>query len=76
MSVNYNKLWKLLIDRQMTKTQMRLAVGLSTVTLARMNKGGRVWDSTLDRICEVLKCSRTDIMEGTEDRPASCNQKG
>ncbi len=76
MSVNYNKLWKLLIDRQMTKTQMRLAVGLSTVTLARMNKGGRVWDSTLDRICEVLKCSRTDIMEGTEDRPTSRNQKG
>ncbi len=63
MLVNYNKLWKMLIDRNMTKTQMRLAVGLSTVTLARMNKGGKVWDSTLDRICEFLKCSRSDVMD-------------
>ena len=42
MEMCYNRLWKMLIDRHMTKTQMRLAVGLSTVTLARMNKGQKI----------------------------------
>ena len=63
MEVRYNKLWKLLIDRQMTKTQLRLDVGLSTVTLARMNKGMMVRVATLKRICESLKCKPSDIME-------------
>lgn len=67
MSVNYNKLWKLLIDRNMTKTQMRLAVGLSTVTHAGMNKGGKIWNSTVDRICKYIECSRTDIMEDEDN---------
>ena len=63
MDVCYNKLWKQLIDRQMTKTQLRLAVGLSTVTLARMNKGQRIRVSTLKRICEFLGCKPDDIQE-------------
>jgi len=62
MDVCYNKLWKLLIDRNMTKTQMRLFVGLSTVTLARMNKGLTIRATTLNRICESLKCKPSDIM--------------
>ena len=63
MDVCYNKLWKLLIDRQMTKTQLRLAVGLSTVTLARMNKGQRIRVGTLKRICEFLERKPDDIQE-------------
>lgn len=76
MPANYNRLWKLLIDRRMTKTQMRLAAGLSTVTLARMNKGGRILDSTLDRICDALKCSRSDIMADGERGGKPLNREG
>ena len=63
MEMCYNKLWKMLIDRHMTKTQMRLAVGLSTVTLARMNKGQKIREETLNRICEFFQCKPRDIME-------------
>ena len=58
----YDKLWKLLIDRHMTKTQMRLAVGLSTVTLARMNKNLKIHQATLKRICDTLECKPTDVL--------------
>lgn len=63
MEMCYNKLWKMLIDRHMTKTQMRLAVGLSTVTLARMNKGQKIREETLNRICEFFQCKPRDILE-------------
>ena len=68
MEMNYNKLWKLLIDRQMTKTEMRLAVGLSTVTLARMNKGEEIRSGTLRRICEFLKCNPNDVADVAENQ--------
>ena len=63
MEMCYDKLWKMLIDRHMTKTQMRLAVGLSTVTLARMNKGQKIREETLNRICEFFQCKPRDILE-------------
>lgn len=63
MEVCYNGLWKQLIDRRMTKTQLRLAVGLSTVTLARMNKGQKIRVSTLNRICDFMGCEPDGIME-------------
>ena len=63
MEMCYNRLWKMLIDRHMTKTQMRLAVGLSTVTLARMNKGQKLREETINRICEFFQCKPRDIME-------------
>jgi len=62
MEMCYNRLWKMLIDRHMTKTQMRLAVGLSTVTLARMNKGQKIREETINRICEFFHCKPCDIM--------------
>ena len=63
MGMCYNRLWKMLIDRHMTKTQMRLAVGLSTVTLARMNKGQKIREETINRICEFFQCKPRDILE-------------
>ena len=66
MEMNYNKLWKLLIDRHMTKTELRLAVGLSTVTLARMNKGEKIRSGTLRRICEFLMCNPNDVVDVAE----------
>lgn len=63
MSVNYNNLWKLLIDKGITKTEMRRMAGLSTNVLAKMGKNETVSMETLARIVTVLNCSFDDIIE-------------
>ena len=60
---SFNKLWKLLIDRGMSKTEFRIAAGLSTATLAAMGKGTGLTPRVLARICETLHCQPGDIME-------------
>ena len=67
---NYNRLWKLLIDKGMTKTQMRKAEGISTNILAKMGKGEPVAMDSLAKIATALQCGLDDIVEirkgGTE----------
>ena len=63
MSVSYKKLWKLLIDKDMNKTDLRNATGLSTFTVAKMSRGENVNTSILTRICEALNCDIGDIIE-------------
>lgn len=63
MSVSYKKLWKLLIDKDMTKMDLREAVGVSTATIARMSKDCPVSTEVLLRICSALKCNVGDIMD-------------
>lgn len=63
MAISYNKLWKLLIDRKMTKTELREKADFSTVTLARMGKNQHVSTEILARICTVLECEIDDIVE-------------
>lgn len=63
MSISYKKLWKLLIDKDMNKTDLRLAAKLATATMARMSKDESVAMDVLVRICDVLKCDVGDIME-------------
>lgn len=67
MALSYNKLWKLLIDKGMTKTEMRLKADISTTTLAKMSKNETVSMEVLLRICKVLKCDISDIMEITNE---------
>lgn len=67
MALSYNKLWKLLIDKGMTKTEMRLKADISTTTLAKMGKNETVSMDVLLRICKVLKCDISDIMELTKE---------
>ena len=55
MTLNYDNLWKLLIDRKMTKTEMRHAAGISTVTLAKMSRGEPVGAIVLGKICRAMK---------------------
>ena len=69
MAISYDNLWKLLIDRHMTKTQMRLAVGLSTATLAKLSKRETVRTSIIDKICKTLNCRVRDVMEYESDCP-------
>ena len=68
MAFRYNRLWKLLIDRRMTKTQMRLAAGISTNVLAKMGKDEPVAIESLAKICLALNCTFDDIVEITSER--------
>lgn len=63
MRITYNKLWKLLIDRNIKKTRFRELADISGATIAKMNNGGHISTRILLRICEVLDCDFTDIME-------------
>ena len=59
MAISYNKLWKLLIDKGMTKTQMRLQADISTTTLAKLGKNETVSMDVLLKICKLLDCNAT-----------------
>ena len=63
MSVSYKKLWKLLIDRNMKKTDLIELAGISTVSLAKLGKNENVTTDVLIKICNALKCDIGDIME-------------
>ena len=63
MKVRDNKLWKLLIDKGMKKSQLREAVGASKSTFAKLGKNENVTTDVLVKICTALKCDISDIME-------------
>ena len=63
MTVCYNKLWKLLIDRKMTKTQLCQQAKISTNAVAKMGRDEDVRVEVLVRICETLGCNIEDIIE-------------
>ena len=63
MALSYKKLWKLLIDRDMNKTDLINLTGISQSTVAKLSKGKNVNTEILDRICEKLKCDISDIVE-------------
>ena len=63
MTISYNKLWKLLIDKNMPKTQLRLATGMTSNALAKLGKDESVQLDILVKICEVLGCALNDIVE-------------
>ena len=63
MIYNYNRLWKLLIDKGMTKTQMRLQAGISTNILAKMGRGESIAMESLVKIAIALNCGLDDIVE-------------
>ena len=67
MQYSYNKLWKLLIDKGMTKTEMRKAAGISTNILAKMGKGEPVAMESLAKIATALNCGLNDIVEITQE---------
>ncbi len=68
MAVSYKKLWKLLIDKNMKKKDLRMATGISTTTLAKLGKDENVSTDILAKICKVLECDVGDIMEMMNDK--------
>ena len=67
MTVCYNKLWKLLIDKNMKKKDLRLATGISTTALAKLGKNEHVSTEILTKICAALNCYFSDIIELVRD---------
>ena len=67
MEVSYKKLWKLLIDKDMKKKDLRLATGITTTALAKLGRNENVNTEILLKICNVLQCDISDIMEITKD---------
>lgn len=63
MAVCYNKLWKLLIDKRMTKTQLCNAAKVSTNAMAKLGRNEDVRVEVLVKICAALDCTMDDIME-------------
>jgi len=63
MSISYNKLWKLLIDKKLNKTDLRIKADIGTSTLAKLSKDQPVSMSVIMKICEVIECDVDDVME-------------
>lgn len=70
MPINYNKLWKLLIDRKMNRTDLKQAAGVSFNVLAKMGRDEYVSLESLCKICAALECDIGEIMEVRTHEPA------
>lgn len=67
MKMSYNKLWKLLIDKKMKKSDLRKNAKISSSTLAKLTNDENVTTDVLVKICNELKCDVSDIMEFVPD---------
>ena len=63
MSVSYNRLWKLLIDKKMKKKELGQAAGISNSLIAKLGKNENVTVEVLVKICDALDCNIEDIIE-------------
>ena len=63
MEVNYNKLWKQMIDKGMKKSELRELTGIGTNTLAKLSKNQPVSMEVLMNLCEKLECDISDVCE-------------
>ena len=63
MAISYDKLWKILIDKKMNKTQLKETAGISTTAVAKLGRNESVSLDTLEKICKMLQCNIGDIVE-------------
>ncbi|MBQ3798268.1 MAG: helix-turn-helix transcriptional regulator [Butyrivibrio sp.] len=68
MALSYNKLWHVLVDKKMSKTDLRRAAGLTTNALAKFGKDESVPLETLEKVCRVLDCTFDDVVEIVPDK--------
>jgi DNA-binding Xre family transcriptional regulator len=66
-SISYNKLWKLLIDKNMNKSDLRDISKISTASLAKLGRNENLTTAVLLKICNALDCDVSDIMEVIEE---------
>ena len=72
MAISYNKLWKLLVDKKMSKADLRKAAGIAPNTLTRLRRDEEVTLTVLNKLCKTLDVDIGDIMEflpDAEDEP-------
>lgn len=67
VKISYKKLWHLLLDKNMNKADLKRVTGISTATIAKLDKGQNVTTDILVRICKALDCDLNDIMELTRE---------
>ena len=67
MAVSYNKLWKLLVDKKMSKADLRKAADIAPNTMTKLRRDEPVTLAILGKICNVLKCDYGDIMTYVAD---------
>lgn len=67
MRISYNKLWKMLIDKGMTKMDLKEAAGISSASIAKLGKGANITTDVLLKICEALNCRIEDILETVKE---------
>ena len=65
--VSYNKLWKMLIDKEMQKRDLQEKAGISSASIAKLGKGENITTDILLKICDALDCNLEDIMETKRD---------
>ena len=63
MAANYKKLWKLLIDKDMRKEDLRLKAGITTTAMAKLGRNETVHMDVLLKICDALDCDIDDVLE-------------
>lgn len=63
MAVSYNRMWKLLIDKKMSRAELRKAADIAPNTMTKLNRDESVNLAVLGRICSVLNCDFGDIMQ-------------
>lgn len=71
----YNKLWKLLIDKNMNKQGLKKITGISSASIAKLGKGENITTDILLKICEALNCDISDIMEVVWDNTESTDNE-
>ena len=75
MNFAYNKLWKLLIDKNMNKQGLKKITGISSASIAKLGKGENITTDVLLKICEALDCDISDIMEVVKESSESNDSK-
>lgn len=67
LRISYNKLWKMLIDKNMNKQDLKNATGISAASIAKLGKGENITTDVLLKICEAMDCRLEDILETIRD---------
>jgi len=68
MAFSYKPLWKLLIDKEMTKKQLMESTGISKSTMDKMGRGESVSMEIIDRICSYFNCDLSEILEHIQEK--------
>ncbi len=65
--ISYNKLWKMLIDKEMQKRDLQEMAGISSASIAKLGKGENITTDILLKICDSMNCDINDIVETKRD---------